>query len=71
MKVCDETIGGLVTLSVIVPLVVKVSLLNPVKTFSLRWIVLSKPIFWMTDSCRMLTELLLSTIILSTMAWAS
>ncbi|KAM1122080.1 hypothetical protein ACFX2I_003680 [Malus domestica] len=71
MKVYNEKISGLVTSSVIVLMVVEISPLKPVKTSALRWIVLSRPIFWMTDNCRMLTELPLSTIILSTMAWAS
>ena len=71
MKVCDETICGLVTSSLIVSMTVEVSSLNLVKTSALRWIVLSRPIFWMTDSCSRLTKLPLSTMTLSTMASAS
>ena len=71
MNICNETIGGLVTLNVMVSMAVEVSLLNPAKASALRLIGLSRPIFWMTDSCRMLTEMPLSIIILSTMVWAS
>ncbi|KAM1634169.1 hypothetical protein PS1_012544 [Malus domestica] len=71
MKAYDETIGELVTLSVRVPMAIEVSLLNLVKTFALCLIILSRPIFWMTDSYRMLIELLLFTMILSTTMWAS
>ena len=71
MKVCNETISGLVTSSVIAPMAVEVSPLNPVKTSGLHWIMLFEPIFWMTDSCRRLTELPLSTMTLSTMVWAN
>ena len=71
MKVWEEIIGGLVTSSIIMPMVVVVSPLNSVKTSALRWIVLSRPIFWITDNCRILTELPLSIITLSMMAWAS
>ncbi|KAM1546976.1 hypothetical protein ACFX10_047133 [Malus domestica] len=71
MKIYDETIGRLVTSSVMVSMAVEVSPLNPVKTSVLRLIMFSRPIFLMTDSCRILTKMPLSTIILSTMVWAS
>lgn len=61
---------GVLTLSVILSMVVVEWPLNLIKT-SARRLVPSRSIFWITERWMRLIIILLSTIILSTMAWAS